>query len=301
MTTITEVVTKSLIKRLFHGEDYRIEIVNLIDAQFLDFSINFFKRVVEAKLKHENINTDWYKEEFLNENLSSDELIINSGLNRKTISNMYNSASRGIVLEVTQDNYQRLYEVIQTLVDDNEIDLTLTIKFRSVSVDLNINESLIVINVLAVKRSQLRGGAWSSAGKQVEKKLMLTFCKLYGVSDDKFCLTGTTDMGREVDFYLVSQDNAKYRCEIKLMGIGNPESADAIIARASQVFITDKLSDLNKSQLNSLRTQWVEMRSKNGYCKFEQILLSLDVPYEGIQGEFERALEKAIDEAFLYN
>jgi len=50
-----------------------------------------------------------------------------------------------------------------------DLDLTLTIKLRGVSVELNINESLIVINTLAVKRSALRGGLWSTAGKKVEK------------------------------------------------------------------------------------------------------------------------------------
>ena len=32
---------------------------------------------------------------------------------------------------------------------------------------------------------------------------------------------------------------------------GNPESADAVIARDSRVFIADKLSDMNKKQLTN--------------------------------------------------
>jgi hypothetical protein len=39
--------------------------------------------------------------------------------------------------------YNSISELIET---QSEIDLTLTIKFRGVSVELNINESLIVIN-----------------------------------------------------------------------------------------------------------------------------------------------------------
>jgi hypothetical protein len=38
-----------------------------------------------------------------------------------------------------------------------------------VSIALNINKGLIVINTLAVKRADLRGGLWSTAGKKLEK------------------------------------------------------------------------------------------------------------------------------------
>ena len=87
--TLTNEVAKNIIKKLLHGEDYRIEVVTLINAGFLQYAIDFFKKIVNAKLKNKDITVDWYKKEFLNENLSSNELAINSGLNRKTISNMY--------------------------------------------------------------------------------------------------------------------------------------------------------------------------------------------------------------------
>lgn len=64
--TLTEQVTKNIIKRLLNSQDYRIEIVALINAQFLQFAIDFFKQVIEAKLKNENVTIDWYKKEFLN-------------------------------------------------------------------------------------------------------------------------------------------------------------------------------------------------------------------------------------------
>ena len=65
---------------------------------------------------------------------------------------------------------------------------------------------------------------------------------------------------REVDFDL-KNGNEKFRCEVKLMGKGNPESADAVIARDSKVFVADKLSDLNKEQLDERGVEWVELRS----------------------------------------
>lgn len=299
MTTIADVVTKKIINRLFHGEDYRVEIVNLINAEFLDYVIEFFKKIVTAKLKHKTINIDWYKEEFLNERLSSEELIINSGLNHKTITNMYNSATREIVLEVTNANYERLYEAINLLVEhDNEIDLTLTIKFNGVSVDLNINESLIVINVLAVKRAQLRGGLWSSAGKQVQYPLMLTLCKLFNVPTKNYSSSGLSEQGRDVDFFLIDNDKKEFHCEVKLMGRGNPESADVVIARDTGVFVADKLSDLNKNQLSNLKIEWVEMRSPEGYKRFETVLKNLNIPYSPIIGNFEERFNQVLSEIF---
>ena len=41
------------------------------------------------------------------------------------------------------------------------------------------------------------------------------------------------------------------------------ESADAIFARASEVFVADKLSDTNKKQAKELKIKWVELRFPN--------------------------------------
>lgn len=283
--TITEQVAKNIIKKLLKGEDYRIEVVALINAEFLQFCIDFFKEVVEAKLRNNNVTVDWYKKEFLKSSLTSEQIAINSGLNKKTIMNMYNTASKEVVIDASNDHYDILYESISSLIEaQNEIDLTLTIKLRGVSVDLNINESLIVINTLAVKRAALRGGLWSTAGKRVEKPLMLSLCYLFGVADDNFSLkingqtTNKIDFEREIDFYLV-RESYTYKCEVKLMGRGNPESADAVIARDSSVFIADKLSVTNKKQLDSLHINWVELRSDDGFRRFKKCLNELKIPF----------------------
>ena len=49
--TLTKQVTKNIIKKLLNGEDYRIEIVALINAAFLQYTIDFFKKIIDAKLK----------------------------------------------------------------------------------------------------------------------------------------------------------------------------------------------------------------------------------------------------------
>ena len=102
--TLSQQVVKNIIKRLLKGEDYRIEVIVLINAEFLQFAIGFFKEIVEAKLKDKNITVDWYKQSFLNPSLSAKEIAINSGLNKKTIHNMFNSSTKGIVID-SAENY----------------------------------------------------------------------------------------------------------------------------------------------------------------------------------------------------
>ena len=168
---------------------------------------------------------------------------------------------------------------------------------------MNISETLIVINTLAVKRAALRGGLWSTAGKRVEKPLMQTLCKLYGVSEDHYTAElkgqgGQEDFTREVDFYLL-KDDAQYKCEVKLIGKGNPESADAVIARDSAVFVADKLSDTNKQQLDSLGVAWVELRDANGVQKFKTVLESLGIPVADVDlRNLDLEVERIFDEIF---
>lgn len=303
--TLTESVAKNIIQKLIKGQDYRIEIVTLINAVFLQYAIDFFKKVIDAKLKSKDITADWYKQEFLNPNLPAKEIAIHSGLNKKTIHNMFNSSTKEIVIDASTENYDTLYEAIKNLVEtEQELELTLTIKFKGVSVDLNVSESLIVINTLAVKRAELRGGYWSTAGKRVEKPLMLTLCKLFGVSDKNYAskFRGKSkkkpDFEREIDFYLIGNDNNNYKCEVKLMGRGNPESADAVIARGSKVFVADKLSDTNKRQLDSLGVEWVELRSENGFKRFADVLKHLNISYQDFNGNLEQRLLQVFKEIF---
>ena len=301
-------VIKNIIMKLLKGEDYRIEVIHLINMQFLQFAIEFFKDIVNAKLKNKDITVDWYKESFLSPALSTKDIAVHSGLNKKTIHNMFNSSTREIVINASNRHYNLLYESVKKLVDtEHDLDLTLTIKLKGVSVDLNVNESLIVINALAVKRAELRGSLWSTAGKRVEQPLMQTLCRLYGVSQKyykskiKKKSTKKTDFERETDFYLLKNKN-RYKCEIKLMGRGNPESADVVIARDSKIFIADKLSNTNKKQLDKLKIEWVELRSRYGFKKFETILSKLEIPYTKLDNnQIDKKLEKIFKEVFKFS
>ncbi|MDR0391237.1 MAG: CfrBI family restriction endonuclease [Planctomycetaceae bacterium] len=301
--TLTDHVVKNIIKRLIKSQDYRIEIVNLINAEFLQFVIDFFKKVTIAKLNSEDITIDWYKKSFIDANLSSDDIAINSGLNKKTISNMYGSATRSIVIEASNEHFESLYSNIQALIEiEKEIDLTLTIKFKGISVDLNVSESLIVVNTLAVKRAQLRGGLWSTAGKRAEKYLMLALCKLYKVDNkyfdaSHFVKNKGKKVDREVDFYLLNNGN-EYLCEVKLMGKGNPESADAVIARDTNIFIADTLSQQNKNQLEKLNINWVALREPEGFRRFKSVLDKLNIPHKDFKDDLDETLNMILSELF---
>ena len=295
-------VVKRIIRKLMNGDDYRIEVVLLLDASFLEFALDFFEKVVHAKLKHENISTDWYKKEFLNPGLPKEDIAINSGLNMKTISNMRNTATREIVLSESNLHYDQLFEILNELAKtDRELELTITIRLNGVGVDLSLSESLVVINTIAVKRAALRGGLWSTAGKRVEKPLMETLCELYKVPSANYsvgiasgAIATEGEFEREIDFYLCS-GGINHKCEVKLMGKGNPESADAVIARHSKVFVADKLSDSNKRQLDSLKVLWVELRSDVGYRKFGEVLRKLGIPHTEPSDNIEPALTKILN------
>lgn len=302
--TLTEQIAKNIIRKLLKGEDYRIEIVTLINAEFLQFAIDFFKKVVEAKLDNQDVTVNWYKREFLNPELPKEDIAIHSGLNMKTISNRFNSSRKEVVIDASNDHYDTLYESIKALVEsDEDLELTLTLKFQGVSVDLNISETLIVINTLAVKRAALSGGGWSTAGKRVEKPLMQTLCKLYGVPEENYTsdlkgIDGQEGFTREIDFYLI-KDSENYKCEVKLMGKGNPESADSAFARESKIFIADKLSETNKIQLDRKKIEWVELRNVQGFQRFKTVLENLGIPFTDIDlRNLESDVERIFDEIF---
>lgn len=301
--TLTEQTIKAIVSHTIKGEDYRGEVVSALNATFLDFTIDFFKQIVAAKLNSEDVTIEWYKKAFMNSNIPTDEYCTNAGINKKTIHNMYRSATRSIVIDASNEHFDTLFNSIEALVQaDPDIDLKLTIKFKQVSVELNVSESLIVINTLAVKRAAIRGGIWSSVGKRSEKILILTLCRMYNVAPEyynaeHFVKNRELDVDREVDFYF-KNNGREYKCEVKLMGAGNPESADAIIARGSDIFIADTLSQQNKNQCDELNKHWICLRDNEGYKKFSQILDAMQIPHSEFNGNLDTELPTILNDLF---
>ena len=81
------------------------------------------------------------------------------------------------------------------------------------------------------------------------------------------------------------------------MGKGNPESADAIIARNTDIFIADTLSKQNKNQCDELNVKWVALREQNGFAKFEEILQQLQIPHKTYQDNLKN-LDSVLDIVF---
>lgn len=266
---------------MLKGEDYRIHIVNLIQAGFLQTALEFLEQVARAKSNPEKYTTDWYQSALIHPELDKNYIATNSGINMKTIKNMYLTEKKDVVFNVSQKSYDAFVDATTDLQNDQpDLDITITIKRAGVCTDLTFSESLVVLNSLAVKRAALAGGYWSTAGKRVEKPLMRTLCHLYGVPESRYELASqriaNSDniFDREIDFLLDG-----HKCEVKLMGMGNPESADVAQARATKVFIAAKLSEANKAQLTHDGVEWLELRSDNGYKRFGHVLSVLQIPY----------------------
>lgn len=192
------------------------------------------------------------------------------------------------MIDVANDNFEYLSNMICELEDDMKSDLEVSLKlcYKEISVELSLSESLLVINAMATKKIAIRGGAWSSIGKKVEKPLVTQLCKLCGVpknyiDSSVFKKDGTLDFDREVDYKIKSLDGKTYRVEVKLMGKGNPESADAIHARDTNIFIADTLSQQNKNQLRHANVEFIELKG-NSDCvsDFKKILTKLNVPHK---------------------
>lgn len=287
MTFERQVIDKT-VEKLINGEDYREEVINSINGVFFDFTIMFFKKIVDAKLNSQEISLEWYKKNFINNSdLDPAESAIYAGMNKKTITNIYGSATRDIVLDVANSNFEYLSSLIDELKQDatDEIGISIKLTYHDVYVELNLAESLLVINALATKKAAIRGGAWSSIGKKVEKPLVTKLCELAGVpkeymDDSIFKRNGELDYDREVDYKLYDTNHNYIRVEVKLMGRGNPESADVIYARDTKFFIADTLSLQNKKQFEDNNVCYIEMKGNDKVVEcFKNALDVLNIPH----------------------
>lgn len=288
MMTFQHQVINNTVDKLLKGEDYREEVVNSINANFFDFAISFFKEIVTAKLNSQEISLEWYKDHFINnEDFAPVENAIYAGMNKKTITNIYGTATKNVILDVANTNFDYLASMIDELKQDttDEIGISIKLTYRDVYVELNLAESLLVINALATKKAAIRGGAWSSIGKKVEKPLVTKLCVICGVPRENmdnsiFVRNMELDYDREVDYKLYDRNKNYIRVEVKLMGRGNPESADVIYARDTKLFIADTLSQQNKNQFNSNNIPYIEMKNNNDVIgDFKKALDKLNVPY----------------------
>lgn len=289
MVTFEKVAINNAVEKLLQGKDYREAVINEINITFLDFAIDFFKKIVQAKMEAKEINLDWYKDNFVNTSkIPVSECAICAGVNKKTITNICGTAKKEVVLDFANSNFEYLSNLLSELETDKNdgLDIKIKLSYNNITVELSIAESLLVINALATKKLAIRGGAWSSIGKKVEKPLvdkLCDICKVPHTNRDNsfFKKNKSLDFDREVDYKLIDKAGRKYRVEVKLMGRGNPESADAVIARETQIFIADTLSEQNKHQLEALGIKYIELKNNNQIIKdFKNILSYLNIPFK---------------------
>ena len=282
-----ENIISRTVSKLISGLDYREEIINAVNAEFFDFSIKFFKHIVRAKFDSQEINIDWYKKIFIeSDSFTPEEKIIYAGLNKKTITNIYGTQSQKIMIDAARNNLEYLRTILSELEKDSNDGLAVSIQisYNNIIVNLSLIESMLVINALATKKIQLRGGAWSTIGKRVEKPLLDKLCSLAGVPPEnidntQFKRDKNLSYDREVDYKLISSSGKIYRVEVKLMGRGNPESADATFARNTDIFIADTLSEQNCRQLQEWSVKYLMLRdNRDSLNDFKKILLALDIP-----------------------
>ena len=62
MFSFEEKIIGATVEKLLNGEDYRQEVVNDINVKFLDFTLEFFKKIVPA---HYILNIQNQKQNFL--------------------------------------------------------------------------------------------------------------------------------------------------------------------------------------------------------------------------------------------
>ena len=182
--------------------------------------------------------------------------------------------------------------------DIPDIGMELTLRYNGVGITLTQSEAHIFVGLLGDILVHARAIYVQKLSVHLELPLMLTLAKLYRFPPSHYSAKGQTGQSREVDFHFVDRNSIAHYCEVKLMGKGNPESADSAIARDSNIFIADTLSAANKEQLTRRRTQWIELRQGDGFRKLYRILELLDIPCAPFTGDLDAALNRIIPQVF---
>ena len=117
--TFGEEAVKSAVSKLLCGSDYRDEVINAVNAQFFDFTLKFFHEIVDAKFYGHDINLEWYREHFIDGDIPPEDAVIYAGLNRKTITNIYGTASREVMIDAARNNFAYLRDMLDELENDS--------------------------------------------------------------------------------------------------------------------------------------------------------------------------------------
>ena len=280
MVEVDDTVIKTALESLISGQDFRKALHKYTDSLFFNDISDFFN-FLEENADIINDDDDWYENLLVEgEALPPEKRATFAGMPKKTIKNIRKTTKKEVMIEEAKESYNFLSTNLPHYIKNIESFALEIPNLKIKNVDL-----FLILNFLAIRKMQIRGGVQSSFGKIIENKLMDELCDRAGVPatnrDSKFTRDKSKDVDREVDYYLINNKGDEKRCEVKMMGSGNPESADAIIARDTDIFVADTLSEQNKSQMVDRNVKYLECKdNQNVLEEFKQILDQLDIPYE---------------------
>ena len=164
------------------------------------------------------------------------------------------------------------------LVEQGGTEVLITIKLKGVGIDLTMDESLVVVNSLAVMRDKIRGGMWSAVGNGAEKPLMQVLCVLFAVPKDYHRAALHKEFRTQTDYVFIGP-NGTSLVEVKIGGKGNPENAKDAVAHRASLYVGDKIGETSRVVLEEAGIEWVELGAPQGYRRFGNVLKKLDIPH----------------------
>ena len=269
-----------VIRRLIeNGEDHRLAVEELINRRFFEWAVDFLRQVTAAKrLSDDTGAADWYSSVFLAHGVEKENISAYGAIPIKMVSNVYRSTKYEVVVDAARRNHsamQRTLEELAALQDVQQVGLS--VRVGDAAAALTLEESMVVLNALAVKRAHIRGSSWASLGTRAEVPLMETLCALFSVSKQYWRIGEPDDARHQVDFML-QRHGVQYRCEVKLMGRGNPEGFKAALVNDARLLVADRLSDQAITTLGKNKVAWVALGKPNGYRRFGDVLDSFNIP-----------------------
>ncbi len=291
---------KNIVRKLLVGDAaYAVEIEDLHDCRFASDLASVFVPACATKIRCQSITLEWFNKEAQQVLKSNEKPPLYRGLTSQA-----NQVDTNANISEWFAHHRMLRNAIRELPQREEANVKVTFRVNQASIELDLDESLIVINTLAVKRAALRGGVWSTAGKQAEKPLMITLCRLFRVPSKYYDQTNRPKSRREIDFYLKDGNLDFQPCEVKLMGKGNPESLKSALVRIREakdegksfIFVADTLSAENREDLIDSGALWVELNVENGHRSFARVLEALKIPYKPVTGNLSKAVDRILAE-----
>lgn len=288
----------SFLQILISGGDVNPELSQYLAEQLRNVAWQIFRDAGKAKFTGGGVDAAWLQD-FIRRhvpNSGDGEIAVNRGRFLPVASDVMNYGEASVKPIAFPNMETEAVDHLHGIIPD--IGINITVKYNRVSLELTQTEGHILVGLLGEVLLYARDVITSALRKKLELPLMLTLAKLYQVPSGHYAGKGLSGEGRDVDFHFIDSSRNRYRCEVKLMGKGNPESADAAIARDTNIFIADTLSSLNKRQLTQRGRHWVELRADEGYRKIFEVFTELGIPCVEFEGDLDQSLDTVIPEVF---